>query len=582
MSDGTSSGDDERRCTVTRGGRLTISLGFGLALGAVSLAIYAYAARVPTGQTATYLAPAGHLLLISLIGVCVAGAATVWLGARAIAGLDTTGHASLLLAGTVAVAAYGLLTAKSAQHALLISGPGARPVIVIAQVSWVILACAAAMVLAGATSASPAAARRPGRPAVAVLAASGLALAVVAGVAVTSLSSVGASSATTAGRVAIPALPTSVGTDTAYTVKVDAGGVRAAGPGFVGITDGAVIGFDGSTGAQRWRFPTADLPARCGDVSLWSTGVRDDAVVAMQCTRPPNTQDPDKYSSDHDPDVAFLVGLDAMTGEQLWINDADWHLRGRANGDGEILAAIGPDKVGALDPRTGKPLWAKDSPDDECNRGRYDAVGSRLIFVDACGDALRMYDAESESTIDFTKQSGFPSGDVTTELLAVDGDLAALYASGLSSVDGVLLAVDVGTKAVQVTPVPFVRTPDLEKSLPGPVVQLGKDSRARTVTLYLPAERRAVTVTDLEMHADPDARRWARVGNEFVTAAAHQGHYEERLASVPLTGGPATLRTGPCDEGPGGLLPVPGAVLALCANHSDNGSVTSYDIIGLR
>lgn len=581
MSVETSSGDDERRSTVTRAGRLAIALGVGLALGAVGLAIYAYAARVPTGQTATLLAPASHLLLISLIGACVAGAAAIWLGARAVVGLKAAGYASVLLAVIVAIAAYGFLNAKSAQHALLISGAGARPVIVIAQVSWVVLACAAALLLAGATSASPAPARRPGRPTVSALAASGVAVAVVAGIAVTSLSSVGASSATTAERIAIPAVPTSVSTDVAYTVKVDARGVRAAGPGFVGITDGAVTGYDGSTGAQRWRFPTADLPEQCGDVSLWSTGIRDDAVVAVQCTRPPNTRDPDKYSSDHDDDVAFLVGLDATTGEQLWINDADWHLRGRANGDGDILAAVGPGKVGALDPRTGKPLWAKDRPEDKCSRGRYDAVGSTVIFVDACGEALHLYDAESESTIDFTKQPGFPSGDVTTELLAVDGRVAALYASGISRVEGVLLAVDVETKAVQFTPQPFVRTPDLEKSLPGPVVEIGSDGRARTVTLYVPAERRTVTVTGLDMSADPDAQRWTRVGGEFVTAAAHQGDYEQRLATVPTTGGPATIGTGSCGERAGGVMPVPGAVLTLCAN-SPRGEVTSYDVVGLR
>lgn len=581
MSDETSSGDDERGSTVTRAGRLTISLGFGLALGAVGLAIYAYAARVPTGQTATYLAPAGHLLLISLIAVCVAGAATVWIGARAIAGLKASGNASALFAVTVAVAAYGFLNSRSAQHAMLISGPGARPVIVIAQVSWVVLACAAAMLLAGTTSASPDAGRRPGRPAVAVLTASGVALAAVAGVAVTSISSVGASAATTAERVAIPAVPTSIGTETAYTVK-HSRMIVPAGPGFASLNDGAVVGYDGTTGAQRWRFPTTDLPARCGDVSLWSTGIRDDAVVVVQCTRPPNTQDPDQYSSDRDDDVAFLVGLDATTGEQLWLNDADWHLRGRSNSDGDMLAAISTGKVGALDPRTGKPLWAKDRPDDNCSRSRYDAVGSTVILVDACGDALHLYNAASESTIDLTEQPGFPEGDVSTELLAVDGDIAAIYASGISRVKGVLLTVDVKTKAVQATPEPYVRTPNLEKSLPGPVVQLGDDSRARTVTLYLPAERRAVTVTDLEMHADPDARRWARVGDEFVTAAAHQGHYEKRLATVPLTGGPATLRAGPCDDGPGGLLPVPGAVLALCANDSSRGEATRYDVVGLR
>ncbi|MCV7109684.1 PQQ-binding-like beta-propeller repeat protein [Mycolicibacterium setense] len=577
----TTSTDDEHRAAVTWAGRLAIALAVGLTLGAVGLAVYAYAARVPAGQTATYLAPASQLLLVSLICMCVAGAATIWLGARAVAGLDTAGHASLLLAGTVAIAAYGLLSAKPPLHRMLISGPDARPVIVIAQVSWLVLAGAAVLLLAGATSASANRARRPGRAALAVSTACGVTIAVVAGLAVTSLSSVGASSATTAARVPIPAVPTSVGTNVAYRVKVDEQGVRPAGPGFVGITDRAVVSFDGSTGAQRWRFPTADLPERCGDVTVWSTGIGDDAVVVVQCTRPPNTLEPDRYSPAGDDRVAFLVGLDASTGEQLWLNDADWHLRGRANGDGDILAAVSTDKIGALDPRTGKPLWARDRPDDDCGRSRYDAVGSTLIIVDPCGDALHAYDAESEYTIDFTKQPGFPSGDVDTEWLAVDGGVVAVYASGINSVDGVLLSVDVETKAVQVTPEPFVRTPDLEKSLPGPVVELGKDGRARTVTLYVPAERREVRATGVAMSADPRAQRWARVGDEFVTAAAYQDNFDEVLATVPAIGGQATLRPNPCHRA-GGVMPVPGAVLALCANHSDRGEVNGYDVLGLR
>ncbi|WP_135458567.1 PQQ-binding-like beta-propeller repeat protein [Mycobacterium sp. DL99] len=582
MSDETSTGDDEHSSTVTRVGRLAIALSVGLALGAVGLAIYAYAARVPSGQTATYLAPAGHLLLISLIGGGVAGAAVIWLGARAIVGLNAAGHASVLLAGTVAVAAYGFLNAKSAQHAMLISGPGARPVVLIAQISWVVLVCAALFLLAGATSASPDSARRPGRTAVAVSAASGVALAAVAGIMVTSASGVGTSSATTADRVATPALPTSVGTNVAYTVKVDARGVRPAGPGFVGITDGAVIGFDGTTGAQRWRFPRADLPERCGDVSLWSTGVRDDAVVAVQCTRPPNTHDPDRYSSDHDDDVAFLVGLDATTGERLWLNDADWHLRGRANGDGDILAAVSPGKVGALDPRTGKPLWVKERPDDDCSRSRYDAVGSTLIFVDACGDALHVYDAESESTIDFTKQPGFPSGDVSTELVAVDKGLAVIQAAGIRIMDGVLLIVDTQTKDVQIVPGPYARGPESEALIPGPVLEIDRDGSAQTVTLHVPAERRSVHVTGLEMFRDPAAQRWALVGDEFVTASAYQGDFDEKVAAVPVAGGQAALKPNPCGDRMSSVVPVPGAVLALCANESDNGSIIGYDVVGLR
>ncbi|STZ89141.1 outer membrane assembly lipoprotein YfgL [Mycolicibacterium fortuitum] len=580
MSDVTDSADDERESTVTRAGRLAIALAIGMTVGAVGLAGYAYVARVPAGQTATYLAPAGHLLLVSLIGVLIAAAATGWLCARALAGLDTAGHASLLLAAIVAVAAYGLLAAKSSQLTLLISGPGARPVIAIAQVSWAVLACAALLLLAGATSASPGPVRRPGRVAVGALAVTGVVLAAVAGVVVTSLSPVGVSTATTAERGAIPAVPTSVGAQVAYTVKLDSTVVLPAGPGFVSTNAGAVVAFDGTTGAQRWRVPTADLPERCGDVSLWSTGIGDDAVVVVQCTRPPNTADPDRYSSDRDDYVAFLLGLDAMTGEQLWVNDTNWHVQGRAQAS-DVLAVVSPSQIGALDARIGKTLWTKDRPDDDCSRSRYDVVDSKLIFVDACGDAMHIYDADSEATIDLTEQPGFPSGDVTTDLLAADGSVAVVYANEFSSIDGVLLSVDVQTKAVQATPQPYVRTANAGSLLPGPVVEIRTDSGANTVTLYVPAERRAVPVTGLGMSVDPGALRWARVGDEFVTAAAYQSDSDEVLATVPVTGGQATLKPHPCHR-EASVVPVPGAVLTLCPNRSGSGNISGYDVLGLR
>ncbi|MGW4099977.1 outer membrane protein assembly factor BamB family protein [Mycobacterium sp. NPDC004974] len=583
MSDETSTGDDERRSTVTRVGRLAIALSVGLALGAVGLAIYAYAARVPSGQTATYLAPAGHLLLVSMVAACVVGAATILLGLRAISGVTVGGRSSALLAGTVAAAAYGFIALQPAQLALLISGPGARPVVLIAQISWVVLVCAALFLLAGATSASPDSARRPGPAASGGLAATGVALAAVAGIAVTSVSGVGTSSATTTDRVAIPALPTSVGTNVAYTVKVDAQRVLPAGPGFVSTADGAVIGFDGTTGAQRWRFPTADLPKRCGDVSLWSTGIADDAVVIVQCTRPPNDPALDSYTNEGRNHVAFLVGLDATTGEQLWINDSDWRLQGRANADGDILAALSPGQIGALDPRTGKPLWVKDRPDDDdCSRSSYDAVGGRLIFVDACGDKLHVYDADAESTIDLSQQPGFPSGDVSTELVAVDKGLAVIQAAGVRIMDGILLIVDTQTKDVQIVPGPYARGPESEALIPGPVLEIDRDGSAQTVTLYVPAERRSVHVTGLELFRDPAAQRWARVGEEFVTASAYQGDFDEKVATVSVAGGQAALKPNPCGDRTSRVVPVPGAVLTLCANESGNGSIIGYDVLGLR
>ncbi len=577
-------GDDADRTSVPRGGQLILAVGIGLAVGAIMLGAYAYIARVPAGQTSSYLAPAGQLLLFSLLAVSLVAVAAMVVATRAANGRPAVGHAALLTAGAAACTAYAFLGLAPNRSALLISGPGARPVVVIAQTSWVVLTCAALLVLAGATSAGHGVtADRPRRNALAGLGIAGIAVATVAGIVVTSFSGVGVSSATTVQRIPIPALPTSVGTDVAYRLNVGSTVILPAGPGFVTTDDDAVVGYDGTTGVPRWRFPLADLPARCNYQSTRSTGVSDDAVVVVQCSRPPNDTDTDRfYERDSADNSSFLVGMDAVTGERLWLNDADWRLQGRANVDGQVLAAVSLSQVAALNPRTGKPLWTRDRPDDDGCRSLYDTVGTRVVYLDTCDASLHVFDTDSEALIDLAKQPGFPSGRPRLTFLAVDGDVVLLEAR--DSPNCAILAIDTKTQNVQPVPLdrPDAAVPGVDTGLiPGPVVEISRDSDARTVTLYVVRERRVAQLTDIDMYYEPTAYRWARVGDQFVTIDAYEGDYDRRMATVSVDGGGVINYPNPCGR-PGGVIPVPGAVLALCPNYSSQGTITGYDVLGLR
>ena len=556
--------------------RRPVALGIGLAVGAIVLSSYAYVARVPAGQTTTYLAPAGNMLLKWLIGVCVVAAVLFVIGRRAVAGRSATGLASALATVTAMIAAYALLGATPNANTLLISGPGTRPVIAIAQAAWVVLTCAAVAVLAGAATTSSPSASRKTRVAAAALAVTGVALAAIVGLALTSFSRIGVSSATTAQPIPIPAIPTTVGTNVAYTLNLATSVILPAGPGFVATTDNTVVGYDGSTGTPRWRFPLTDLPARCEYQSIRSTGVAADSVVVVQCNRPPNDAAPDSHKTTD----AFLVGLDATTGQQLWLNDEDWHLQGRLNADNQILAALNPHQVAALDPRTGKPLWTRERPRDGSCDGHWDTVGSRVLYLYECGTQLHLYTADSDVVIDLTTQPGYPAEPNNQGFAAIDGDTVALIVSGTGR-RAALIAIDTknpDTQHVSITNTTARLFADRSGLIPGPVLEVEHDPNAHTLTLLSTADRRLIHVTGLDMYYDFDDHRWARVGDNFVTNTGYRGNFTEKLATVSSKGGSPVVQPNPCGQ-PGGVISVPGAVLALCAHYPDK---DHFDVVGLR
>lgn len=571
----------------SRASLVLTALSFGLAAGAVALAGYAYAARVPDGQSESYLEPASALLLWSLIAVGLVAATTVVLGVLAWRGRAQPAYGAWLFAVVVGIAAYGYLGRMPNDRVPLISGPGARPVMALAQLGWVVAAAALLALLAAAIFTQTSS---PRRPLAAGFAVAGIVVALVAGTVVIASSSVGNASATTAAPTPIPAVPTSVGTDVAYTLRLPSPLVLPAGPGFVTVTNDAVVAYDGATGAERWRMPVRDLPDRCKYDQLFSTGTADGAVVVVECLRPPNTTTSDERSrepSEHEY-AAFLVGLDAVTGERLWINADDWWLMGRANVDGDALAGVSRDEVAAIDPRTGTPLWTQPRPAaKDCGGDWYDSSGASIVFLEGCAGTFHVIDATGDVTLDLEALGGFgPTETVRKDVLAAAGDVVAVSLQTTDRPDADSVAViDTRTKSMELLRTGYVSSLlGGEALMPGPVLELGTDFQTKVVTLYLMADRRTVQVTGIDTYNDPRVQRWAVVGDRLVTGLAYQNLEENYvLSSAPLGGGPVVTTPNPCGRDTGGIVPVPGAVLMVCGRYAPGAtSVSSYEVLGLR
>jgi PQQ-like domain len=160
--------------------------------------------------------------------------------------------------------------------------------------------------------------------------------------------------------------------------------VAAAGAGFVVFHSGQVTGY-GSDGKERWHY------RRTGPGRVSVTGVRvfDDGrtVVAAVAAGPNNS-------------AQLLVGLDAITGQQLWSarstlrspeSDSFDPLRNMHGVEelepGPFLIANRFSNTSAwtrIDTRTGKPLWTIDAPvGPHCN-GKVADTQSRIVTATVC------------------------------------------------------------------------------------------------------------------------------------------------------------------------------------------------------
>lgn len=570
---------------------ILIAVSIGMAVGAVALSAYAFRVRFPDGLSSDRLGPVTSLLGGSLAAVIVVAVLLVCLAARVLAGMRIAAQIAWIAAGVAAVTAWSYVGAAPADRAKLISGPGSHPAIGLAQTSWLMLAVAAVLLLAGAIAARGRQTPVPwavlgGATAV------GLVVSLAIGVGVVTLGGRG-THATTAAVVAIPDVPTTLGADVAYSIAArSAEFVLPAGPGFVVPANGAIVGHDGSTGAERWRFPVDEFPTGCTLTYLKSTGTAEDSVVLAECRRDIEilVSRVNEYGTE-----PFLIGLDAMTGAVLWSSDRGWALRGPALLPSGLVPVRRGDDIAALDSRTGALRWQQPIADDaRCDpRETIYALPHAVAYAAKCGKAHAMHVLEantgSDRTIDLTFMANQPD-DLAFDAVAADGNVIMVRVDGFHDGADPLLAVHTDTGRVEtVLPDGAGRAFDVfsarDGQYPGSIVQL--DTRVRdgeSVNLYRVSEGRTVHVSGvdtIERNIGYTAQRWAQIGDQMVTATAQNAKHDGVLALVNPDG-TSTSRPSPCGADSGGLVPVPGATLVLCQRDRRPDGTYRVDVLGLR
>lgn len=194
--------------------------------------------------------------------------------------------------------------------------------------------------------------------------------------------------ATTASATDVPAVPSALGKRT-FTVPVpgafaDQGvptyDIGSAGAGFAVFRDGRITAF-GADGKERWHY------SRTGPNDVGVTGMRvlDNGATVL----------------------AFidggLVGLDAVTGEQLWVG-SDQGLQEAARG--RFRLASGPYIVGwnderiwtRYDGRTGRAMWSVPAPHPGCGVVEPVVTTAGVVSTVQCQDGkvwLSVLDAET-------------------------------------------------------------------------------------------------------------------------------------------------------------------------------------------
>lgn len=559
------------------------ALGAGVGLGALALSGYAFAHRVPTGRITEHAGPATALLGGALALAALVTAALLVVGVRAATGRAVTAQAGLLLTAVSAMTSYAWLASTPDRRLAVLTGPGAAPAGLLTRLSWTLLALAAALTLAAAVTGGHPPRRRTAAALRALpVATVGLLVAVAAGGAGAALATDHGAHLSTAAPIPIPAVPAAVGTDVAYSVptrRLDF--VVPAGPGFIADADGTLVGYDGATGAPRWRLPRTALPDGCDPIRVASTGTAPDAVVIVQCRQLVHPED--RY----DPaTVQIHLGLDAMTGRLLWSSDHDWNLQGRTLlSPGAVPVHTGDGGIGAVDPRTGALRWtrpsAADCDPDPVRYGTAHTVG----YLAECrtGATLHLFDAATgdERTVALPPVPGVR---LRYRLAATDGDTVVYRQQDDTHDHTALIAVDTATGAVQTVPgdAYISNTTVWSGTYPGPVLQRGT-TRDGIAELYLVATRQSVPATTAHTLRDAGhidgGLRWALVGATMVTAIGYTDH-REALLSVAADGS-VTPRPSPCGHDSGGVLPVPGAVLVVCERTGTDGG-GGYDILGQR
>ena len=569
--------------------RALLSISIGIALGSVLVSLYAFTRRVPDGLISDRLATAtrftaGSLIAAAVVATVLAGAAvTAWLGRLG------AGKAATLLCLLCVVAAWCYLSTNPPTWTVAISGSDGRPVVALVQAAWLLLTVSAVFLVAGVVAAPEN--RQPFKwPAVLPFAAIGVALSLVAGYGLATLARVGASHPTTAVPIAIPDFPRTLGTKTTYTVPAESiDTLVPAGPGFVLADDDAVVAYDGTTGAERWRLPLTAFPDDCLFRQLRSTGSAPNAVVFAECDRSGGYDKPRRDS--------YLVGLDAMTGTVLWRLDTDWSLRGRVLLPADVVPVVNGkmNALGSLDPRTGSLRWTR-SLDGMGNCARADslimAAEHTVIDFVPCGTHLtvQMFDAVTgtERSVEHPVSQGLSRHTDPLTPVSSYGSIALVDARTDTGYDHLSVRVDTHTGAVNDTPnLQFEyhsSRPDISQYL-GPAVQLQPTPESfGTVLIYRVDDGATVHVEGLrtfngfDSYVPNSSQIWAEVGDQLVTATAYDDT-SNLLVSISRDGA-FRSKPSPCVRDIGATVAVPGALLVICTRSRD-GKTSGYDILGI-
>ncbi|MGU3499444.1 outer membrane protein assembly factor BamB family protein [Mycobacterium sp. C31M] len=520
------------------------------------------------------------------------------IGVGALSGRNVSRTAAALLAATVALTAWVYLGSVVESTGVRISGLGARPALVMAQIAWPLFAVSAALLLIGAVWAvnTRLSVRRSLLAILSPWAAVGLTASVVAGVGVSVFWMHGQSRPLTAEPTAAAPFPSTVGTEIAYSIQLHARErVLPAGPGFaVFSAGGGITAYDGGSGAPRWNVPAEVFPTDCRLRAMRSTGVSDDAVIVAECGRP---QLHSVRPVNPEAGEPVLMGFDANTGRALWLNDDGFKLAEGAGTSASMVAVSRRnEEVGPLDPRTGTVAWVRPGAEHPCG-GSASVVGEALVLVSCFDEAqVRVLDGATgdDRTIDLPVTPTQPNvSTLEISRLAADGTLLILQTksqkrSNPGESQPLLFqtwSIDIDTGTVSAIPSVAASIP--RPPLPGPLIQLGAEhteDQTYQDVYSLPARAliraRGLSVSSVFY----DALQWAMIGGRPVTAAARADD-AMWVASVGPDGS-VTRTPSPCPTGDASrtrgasILPVPGAILVLCP-HSEP-KIDGRDLLGLQ
>ncbi|TDZ82099.1 hypothetical protein DE4585_02628 [Mycobacteroides salmoniphilum] len=577
MGDPGGTGDVSKRARLVAA---SVGLSAGLASGAVLLGAYGFARRDPAGlhEVSVRNWAAGFVVLVTVAALVLA-----WLMRSALRGVDVVGRSAWLLTVVAAAGLYALLADLSGLAA------STHTAVVLLRLSWVWLLVAAIFVVAAVVAAvgRPDIAQVWRSPVTVVLLALGVIFALGCGALAQARTKV---VGITAAPVDIPATMSTVGDQIAYTVPTkDPSFIAPAGPGFVTLDDQDLVGYAGDTGQQRWRLPFKMIAGQCEPSTVRSTGTSADSVVIAQCLQPNPS-----YSYPESDRRTILTGIDAMTGRVLWANADSWRLRSTVVTGPDVVPVLRGVDVGALDTRTGKVLWTKQFALRDCG-GNIAGAGNKtqdIVYFPMCpGGAndvvLDVIDGRTGAERTLAVDHALVPEKVSRAqfVAAAAGVIVINVAPPASAGRPVNIAVDVDSGQSSPVPGDYLfqkRDAHATGQYPGPVLQINRDSDDTSV--YVVGDRRTVQ-TRVPIGLSEvvlDGQRWARVGDQLVTATAMTAGYRYLLAIVAADG-TVTSRPSPCGaREPGGVIPVPGAVLIACAHTDGKEYASGYTVVGLR